>query len=277
MQANNAIITAGELLEMHDKGIIMIKPGSGLQEIGVNTMRCLTQDDIYNYCYVETYSSFEEHYPSYTGAPGLTTQMIQQNQTQQWVSIVDASGVGYSTPPITPDMVNVVSAVVGQNKGCTWNTVGPYHINRHGNSFNFNITKNSNPNLNFTVNVTTGRSDLSPLASYSLTTSQDYSGILYTGQLVNIEVAVPSNGTWQNNGFLHLEIWENNVLILKQFTYVDTSVGIQTSLKFENIRLMPNTNYLVKAYSKTGFKFNGAFSNVTGQHACNLVNTNGYS
>jgi hypothetical protein len=83
--------------------------------------------------------------------------------------------------------------------------------------------------------------------------------------LVNFSLVPP--GVWLTGGFLTMEVFENSVLQYSKTVYI--SANSSTVLTLNDYRIKFGVNYEFKGSSITISEFTGAYSNVTGQRACN--------
>ena len=84
---------------------------------------------------------------------------------------------------------------------------------------------------------------------------------------VNFSLTLPL--AWGIAGTLILEIWENSVLSYSKSLAI--AANGSGSLSEINYPIRFGTNYEFKGRSLMVTEFSGAFSNVTGQRACNLL------
>jgi hypothetical protein len=119
----------------------------------------------------------------------------------------------------------------------------------------------------FTAALSVGKDGTTPTATYTRSSvgSTDLSGNIRLGNLVNFSLVPP--GVWVTGGFLTMEVFENGTLHYSKTVYI--SANSSTILTLKDYKIKFGVSYEFKGSSVTISEFTGAYSNVTGQRACN--------
>ena len=265
--STNQLLTKADIISLYESGSILIKPGTGFVESeSINVAKELTRDVLNTHLYLDGYN------PGMDGTPvsGFTFYT-----TTESIYIPDPSvnGINPNSGQILMSFVSKVTnpsrvAHYGYNTGYTETLVSPT-LARHGNNgYTGTTIVASDASNTVRLRIKVGRKDLEQTTyTYATTgTTTELSNILRLGNYITV---VCETLTTPSNCYIHLEISENGVLTHNEIKYV---VGNGSgSITVDNFRILNNTNYIFKAYVIVSTPYDGAFSNVTGQRACNLL------
>jgi hypothetical protein len=276
-RANKALLTRQDLIDMSNDGLILLRPGSGIEYSGTAINKALSREEISNFAYVYG-NNFDI---------GGGTFVIQNIGGDGGGSLV---GFSYDTVTIQAFKPDPAVNGISPNSGTVTNvyTAVPhdkYRMTNYGTDPRFadyiisptvdtysktaKITNTQESSGPITSTLTIGKSGTTPTGTYSRSSSgsTDISGNVRLGNFVNFTVATTSS--WASGGTLFIEVWENGVLHYNKNLFISGSgTG---SLSINNYKIQYGISYEFKGKSSMVSEFSGAFSNVTGQRACNLL------
>jgi hypothetical protein len=265
----NQLLNKADVISLYESGSLLIKPGTGfIASESINVAKHLTRDVLNQHVYLDGYNpglidgeilltgiTFE-YYEELIFIPDPAVNGIDPNSGTYLASFVSK-----------PTILNRI-AHYGYNTGYT-ETVSSPTLARHGNNGYTGTTIVASDAANTVrLKIKIGRKDLEQTTySYSTTgTTTELSNILRLGNIITIQCETIST---PSNCYIRLEISENGRLTNNEIKYVAGN-GSGT-ITIDNFRIINNTNYTFKAYVTVSTPYNGAFSNVTGQRACNLL------
>lgn len=278
-RATKALITRQDLIDMANEGLVLLRPGSGIESSGEYINRVLTREEIVQYTYIDG-TPFNPEDGSGTFAirqvstgpesfgpvPGFLFDVVTQESFVQG-PIIDgkrANGGSVISTSVTVPTDKKRMTHYGIDARFADYIVSPA-VSVYGKTVH--ITNDRADQGLFTATLTVGKSGTTPTATYSRSSvgSTDISGNIRLGNFINFSLTLPS--VWPTGGTLILEIWENSVLqYSKKLTISAYGSG---SLSEINYPIKFGTNYEFKGRSLMVTEFSGTFSNVTGQRACN--------
>ena len=277
-RSTKALITRQDLIDMSNDGLILLRPGSGIENSGNYINKALSREEIANFAYVyggnfdigggvftsSVYFIGEQSYP----IPGFVYDLST-------VSIfkADPSVNGHTTN--TGSVTNVYTGIPHDKNRMTHygtdarfsDTIVSPTVDTYSKTIALVNNQETNGSLIATINI--GKNGTTPTATYTRTStgSTDLSGNIRLGNLVNFSLTLPS--VWPTGGILTMEILENGVLSYTQS--VSISAYGSSSITYNNYKIQYGVSYQFRGKSSIVTEFNGGFSNVTGQRACNLV------
>lgn len=278
-RATKALITRQDLIDMANEGLVLLRPGSGIESSGIYINKALSRDEIAQYAYIYggNYDIGGGIFTSsviFTGAETTApTPGFSYNLTTIEKFTPDASVNGRT--PNSGTITNVYTSVPSLKNRMTHYGVdasfSDYILSPAVSVYSKTVHINNQRTDQglFTATLTVGKSGTTPTATYSRSSvgSTDLSGNIRLGNLVNFSLVPPS--VWTTAGTLILEVFENSVL---QYSKSLAIAGYSTgSLSITNYPIRFGINYEFKGRSTMVTEFTGAFSNVTGQRACNLL------
>ena len=280
-RATKALITRQDLIDMANEGLILLRPGSGIENSGEYINRVLTREEIVQYTYIDGTPFNPEDGSgtfgiklvstgpeSFGPVPGFSFDIVTKESFVQG-PIIDgkrANGGSVISTSVTVPTDKKRMTHYGIDARFADYIVSPA-VNAYGETVHIN-NQRTDQGL-FTATLTVGKSGTTPTATYSRSSvgSTDLSGNIRLGNLVNFSLVPPS--VWPTAGTLILEVFENSVL---QYSKSLAIAGYSTgSLSITNYPIRFGINYEFKGRSSMVTEFTGAFSNVTGQRACNLL------
>jgi hypothetical protein len=278
-RAIKALITRQDLIDMANDGLVLLRPGSGIESSGNYINKVLSREEIANFAYIYggNYDLGGGVFTSsvvFTG-PETTAPTPGFAYDLATVSIFKPDPSVDGKNPNSGSITDVYTGIPQDKNRMTHYgtdarfsdtivspTVGVYSKTVHINN------QRAEQGL-FTATLTVGKSGTTPTATYTRSSvgSTDLSGNIRLGNLVNFSLVPPS--VWTTPGTLILEVFENSVL---QYSKSLAIAGYSTgSLSITNYPIRFGINYEFKGKSTMVTEFTGAFSNVTGQRACNLL------
>jgi hypothetical protein len=278
-RATKALITRQDLIDMANEGLVLLRPGSGIESSGIYINKALSREEIAQYAYIYggNYDIGGGIFTSsviFTGAETTApTPGFSYNVATIEKFTPDASVNGRT--PNTGTITNVYTSVPSLKNRMTHYGVdasfSDYILSPAVSVYSktVHITNDRADQGLFTATLTVGKSGTTPTATYSRSSvgSTDLSGNIRLGNFVNFSLTLPS--VWPTGGTLILEIWENSVLqFSKKLTISAYGSG---SLSEINYPIKFGISYEFKGKSSMVTEFSGAYSNVTGQRACNLL------
>jgi hypothetical protein len=275
-----ALITRQDLIDMANEGLVLLRPGSGIEVSGTNINKVLSREEIvqFSYLYGGNYDLGDGTFTSesvFTGpettapTPGFAYDVVT---IQKFVPDPAVDG----RVPNSGSITNVYASVPDDK-----NRMTHYGIDARFSDYilspavsvyskTIHLINQGVSGGPVTGTITVGKSGTTPTATYSRSSvgSTDLSGNIRLGNLVNFSLSTTAPG-WSGAGTLILEIWENNVLTYSK----NLAIGNNGSgtLSVNNWQINRGINYEFKGKSSIVTEFPGAFSNVTGQRACNLL------
>ena len=266
---------------MSREGLVLLRPGTGIENSGILINKVLSRNEIAQFAYIDG-SPFDREDGSntfvtrqayigpemYGPIPGFI------NTTETLERFVGLPAVGGIRP--MGGTIEYIPTVVpsDKNRMTHYGVDARFHdtilspaLNIYNKTIHIN-NQRTDQGL-FTATLTVGKSGTTPTATYSRSSvgSTDLSGNIRLGNLVNFSLVPPS--VWPTAGTLILEVFENSVLqFSKNLTISAYGTG---SLSITDYPIKFGISYEFKGKSSMVTEFVGAFSNVTGQRACNLL------
>jgi len=278
-RATKALITRQDLIDMANEGLILLRPGSGIENSGIYINKILSREEIAQFAYIYggNYDIGGGIFTSsviFTGAettaptPGFSYNVVTIEKFTP-----DASVDGRT--PNSGTITNVYTSVPSLKNRMTHYDVdasfSDYILSPAVSVYSKTVHINNqraDQGL-FTATLTVGKSGTTPTATYSRSSvgSTDLSGNIKLGNFVNFSLVPPS--VWPTGGTLIMEVFENSVLQYSK-KLVISAYGTG-SLSITDYPIKFGISYEFKGKSSMVTEFSGAFSNVTGQRACNLL------
>ena len=278
-RATKALITRQDLIDMDNEGLLLLRPGSGIESSGEYINRVLTREEIVQYAYIDG-SPFDPEDgsdqflyrvviigpESFGPIPGFTNETVTQFTFVQG-PIIDGrranGGSSISKSVVVPTDKKRMTHY-GIDARFTDYIVSPA-VNLYSKTVHIN-NQRADTGL-FTAALSVGKNGTTPTATYTRSSvgSTDLSGNIRLGNLVNFSLVPP--GVWVTGGFLTMEVFENSVLQYSKTVYI--SANSSTTLTLNDYKIQFGVSYEFKGSSITISEFTGAYSNVTGQRACN--------
>jgi hypothetical protein len=278
-RATKALITRQDLIDMANEGLVLLRPGSGIESSGIYINKILSREEIAQFAYI--------YGGNYDIGGGIFTSSVIFTGAE---TTAPTPGFSYNVATIekfTPDasvngrtpnsgtITNVYTSVPSLKNRMTHYGVdasfSDYILSPEVSVYSKTVHINNqraDQGL-FTATLTVGKSGTTPTATYSRSSvgSTDLSGNIKLGNFVNFSLTPPS--VWPTGGILILEVFENSVLqYSKSLTISAYGSG---SLSEINYPIKFGISYEFKGKSVMITEYDGAFSNVTGQRACNLL------
>ena len=279
-RATKALITRQDLIDMSREGLILLRPGTGIENSGILINKVLSRDEIAQFAYIDG-SPFDlengegfvirQAYIApemYGPIPGFINAV---ETLERFVGLPAVDGI----QPLGGTIESINTVVPSdKNRMTHYGVDARFHDTILSPALNIysktiHITNNRADQGLFTSTLTVGKSGTTPTATYSRSSvgSTDLSGNIRLGNLVNFSLVPPS--VWPTGGTLILEVFENSVLqFSKSLTISAYGTG---SLSITDFPIKFGISYEFKGKSSMVTEFAGAFSNVTGQRACNLL------
>ena len=279
-RATKALITRQDLIDMSREGLVLLRPGTGIENSGILINKVLSRDEIAQFAYIDG-SPFDlengegfvirQAYIApemYGPIPGFINDI---ETLERFVGLPAVGGI--QSLGGTIEYINTV-VPSDKNRMTHYGVDARFHDTIVSPALNvysktIHITNNRADQGLFTATLTIGKSGTTPTATYSRSSvgSTDLSGNIRLGNLVNFSLVPPS--VWPTGGTLILEVFENSVLqFSKSLTISAYGTG---SLSITDFPIKFGISYEFKGKSSMVTEFVGAFSNVTGQRACNLL------
>ena len=279
-RATKALITRQDLIDMSREGLVLLRPGTGIENSGILINKVLSRDEIAQFAYIDG-SPFDlengegfvirQAYIApemYGPIPGFINAI---ETLERFVGLPAVGGI--QSLGGTIEYINTV-VPSDKNRMTHYGVDARFHDTILSPALNVysktvHITNNRADQGLFTSTLTVGKSGTTPTATYSRSSvgSTDLSGNIRLGNLVNFSLVPPS--VWPTGGTLILEVFENSVLqFSKNLTISAYGTG---SLSITDYPIKFGISYEFKGKSSMVTEFAGAFSNVTGQRACNLL------
>ena len=277
-RANKALITRQDLINMANDGLILLRPGSGLENSGNYINKVLSREEIAQFAYIyggnydigggvftsSTYFVGESSYP----VPGFAYNLAT-------VSIFKPDPAVGGKSPNSGSVTDVYTSVPNDKNRMTHygtdarfsDTIVTPVVDVYSKTITLVNNQETNGSLIATINI--GKNGTTPTATYSRSSvgSTDLSGNIRLGNLVNFSLTLPS--VWSTGGILTMEILENGVISYTKS--VSIAANGSSSLTINDYKIQYGVNYQFKGKSFMVTEFDGAYSNVTGQRACALV------
>ena len=280
-RSTKALITRQDLIDMSEEGLVLLRQGSGIENSGNYINKILSREEIAQFAYLdgdpfdlENGTSFvfrfgEPNGESFLPIPGFVNDSVTIPKFTP-----DPSVGGYTTN--TGTITNIFTTVPSnKNRMTHYGVDARFHdtilspaVDLYGKTVHLTNSRADQGLFTATLTVTR-RGTPSPIATYSRSSvgSTDLSGNIRLGNFINLSLIPPS--VWPTGGTLILEVFENTVLhFSKSLTIAAYSTG---SLSIAEYPIKFGINYEFKGRSSMVTAFDGAFSNVTGQRACNLL------
>jgi hypothetical protein len=280
-RATKALITRQDLIDMANEGLILLRPGSGIESSGEYINKVLTREEMVQFAYLDcnpfdtgdnsgifVYRQISTGPETFVLPPGFLMDTVTE---QAFVPgpIIDGKRANGGS------VISTYITVPADRKRMThYGVDARFHdtilspaVDLYSKTVHIN-NQRTEQGL-FTATLTVGKSGTTPTGTYSRSNvgSTDLSGNIRLGNLVNFSLVPPS--VWPTGGTLIMEVFENSVL---QYSKSLAIAGYSTgSLSITNYPIKFGINYEFKGKSSMVTEFSGAFSNVTGQRACNLL------
>ncbi len=263
---------------MSEEGLVLLRQGSGIENSGNYINKILSREEIAQFAYLDgspfdledgslfLYRTVSTGPETFGPVPGFINDAATIETFVQGPVIDGKRANGGS---VTSKSVTVPS---NKNRMTHYGVDPAFHdtivsptVSLYSKTVYIN-NQRANTGL-FTASLTVGKSGTTPTGTYTRSTvgSTDLSGNIRLGNLVNFSLAPPS--VWLTGGFLTMEVFENSVLQYSKTVYI--SANSSTVLTLNDYRIKFGINYEFKGSSITISEFTGAYSNVTGQRACN--------
>lgn len=263
---------------MSEEGLVLLRQGSGIENSGNYINKILSREEIAQFAYLDgspfdlddgslfLYRTVSTGPETFGPIPGFINDTATIETFVQGPVIDGKRANGGS---VTSKSVTVPS---NKNRMTHYGVDPAFHdtivsptVSLYSKTVYIN-NQRANTGL-FTASLTVGKSGTTPTGTYTRSTvgSTDLSGNIRLGNLVNFSLAPPS--VWLTGGFLTMEVFENSVLQYSKTVYI--SANSSTVLTLNDYRIKFGINYEFKGSSITISEFTGAYSNVTGQRACN--------
>jgi hypothetical protein len=278
-RATKALITRQDLIDMDKDGLILLRPGSGIESSGEYINKVLTREEMVQFAYLDcnpfdtgdnsgifVLRQISTGPETFVLPPGFLMDTVTE---QAFVPgpIIDgkrANGGSVISTYITVPADRKRMTHYGVDARFHDTIVSPA-LDLYGKTIHIN-NQRANTGL-FTAALYVGKDGTTPTATYTRSNvgSTDLSGNIRLGNLVNFSLVPP--GVWLTGGFLTMEVFENSVLQYSKTVYI--SANSSTILSLKDYKIKFGVNYEFKGSSITISEFTGAYSNVTGQRACN--------
>lgn len=279
-RATKALITRQDLMDMAKEGLILLRPGTGIELSGTNINKVLSREEIAQFAYIDgnpfdledgsqfLLRSISTGPETFSPPPGFTNDSVTISKFTPSPAV---NGVRNNSGTIT----NVYSTVPADKNRMTHYGIdarfSDYIVSPAVSLYSktIHLTNNRADQGLFTATLTVGKSGTTPTGTYSRSSSgsTDLSGNIKLGNLVNFSLTLPS--VWPSGGILVMEVFENNILQYTKSVNIGAYGSSSLTLNDYNIRF--GINYEFKGKSIMVTEYDGAFSNVTGQRACSLI------
>jgi hypothetical protein len=277
-RSTKSLITRQDLIDMSEEGLVLLRQGSGIENSGNYINKILSREEIAQFAYLDgspfdledgslfLYRTVSTGPETFGPVPGFINDAATIETFVQGPVIDGKRANGGS---VTSKSVTVPS---NKNRMTHYGVDSAFHdtivsptVSLYSKTVYIN-NQRADTGL-FTASLTVGKSGTTPTGTYTRSTvgSTDLSGNIRLGNLVNFSLAPPS--VWLTGGFLTMEVFENSVLQYSKTVYI--SANSSTVLTLNDYRIKFGVNYEFKGSSITISEFTGAYSNVTGQRACN--------
>ena len=277
-RSTKSLITRQDLIDMSEEGLVLLRQGSGIENSGNYINKILSREEIAQFAYLDgspfdlddgslfLYRTVSTGPETFGPIPGFINDTATIETFVQGPVIDGKRANGGS---VTSKSVTVPS---NKNRMTHYGVDSAFHdtivsptVSLYSKTVYIN-NQRADTGL-FTASLTVGKSGTTPTGTYTRSTvgSTDLSGNIRLGNLVNFSLAPPS--VWLTGGFLTMEVFENSVLQYSKTVYI--SANSSTVLTLNDYRIKFGVNYEFKGSSITISEFTGAYSNVTGQRACN--------
>jgi hypothetical protein len=277
-RSTKSLITRQDLIDMSEEGLVLLRQGSGIENSGNYINKILSREEIAQFAYLDgspfdlddgslfLYRTVSTGPETFGPIPGFINDTATIETFVQGPVIDGKRANGGS---VTSKSVTVPS---NKNRMTHYGVDSAFHdtivsptVSLYSKTVYIN-NQRANTGL-FTASLTVGKSGTTPTGTYTRSTvgSTDLSGNIRLGNLVNFSLAPPS--VWLTGGFLTMEVFENSVLQYSKTVYI--SANSSSVLTLNDYRIKFGVNYEFKGSSITISEFTGAYSNVTGQRACN--------
>jgi hypothetical protein len=277
-RSTKSLITRQDLIDMSEEGLVLLRQGSGIENSGNYINKILSREEIAQFAYLDgspfdlddgslfLYRTVSTGPETFGPVPGFINDTATIETFVQGPVIDGKRANGGS---VTSKSVTVPS---NKNRMTHYGVDSAFHdtivsptVSLYSKTVYIN-NQRANTGL-FTASLTVGKSGTTPTGTYTRSTvgSTDLSGNIRLGNLVNFSLAPPS--VWITGGFLTMEVFENEILQYSKTVYI--SANSSTVLTLNDYRIKFGVNYEFKGSSITISEFTGAYSNVTGQRACN--------
>jgi hypothetical protein len=287
MLATKALITRQDLIDMDSEGLILLRPGTDISSSANNINRILTREEIDEYAYI-----FGQGMPIDNALDPVEIVVIQGPYLGPesygpvlGISFVTVTRETYIPAPsingISNNSITIITKSIQEpahkNRSVHYGidttyenevivSPGPYLFR---NTVYLTVANDSTNTINFEILV--GKTPGSETVySRSSTGTSNLSVDLKLGSYFKLK-ATPT--AWSKNGYIHVEIYQDGILVRSENIfkpYNDPATGLVYINEY--FRILKGINYEFKAYVVVGNLYNGAYSNVTGQRACNLLN-----
>lgn len=277
-RSTKSLITRQDLIDMSEEGLVLLRQGSGIENSGNYINKILSREEIAQFAYLDgspfdledgslfLYRTVSTGPETFGPIPGFINDTATIETFVQGPVIDGKRANGGS---VTSKSVTVPS---NKNRMTHYGVDSAFHdtivsptVSLYSKTVYIN-NQRADTGL-FTASLTVGKSGTTPTGTYTRSTvgSTDLSGNIRLGNLVNFSLAPPS--VWLTGGFLTMEVFENSVLQYSKTVYI--SANSSSVLTLNDYRIKFGVNYEFKGSSITISEFTGAYSNVTGQRACN--------
>jgi hypothetical protein len=278
-RATKALITRQDLINMADDGLVLLRPGSGIESSGNYINKVLSREEIANFAYIYggNYDLGGGVFTSsvvFTG-PETTAPTPGFAYDLATVSIFKPDPSVDGKNPNSGSITNVYTGIPQDKNRMTHygtdarfsDTIVSPTVGVYSKTIALVNNQETNGSLIATINV--GKNGTTPTSTYTRTStgSTDLSGNIRLGNLVNFSLTLPS--VWPTGGILTMEILENGVISYTKS--VSIAANGSSSLTINDYKIQYGVNYQFKGKSFMVTEFDGAYSNVTGQRACALV------
>ena len=285
MLATKSLVTRQDLVDLDARGDILLRPGIAIVAEGININKVVSREELYGYTWLigPNFPATEE------GESG--DQAVNIGGYFEGENFIPYSGITfesvtketYTFPPaidgIRNNSLTVTSKIVqrptygtrathyGTDTNFNQPIISPYVGNYSDGGAIMTVTNDSPNSINLRIVV--GKTGYTQTEySRSTTGTTNLGSILRLGNYFKLSVGPTA---WSANGYINLEVYENGVMIKKESLYKpynDPATGRMYINEY--FRILKGISYEFKAYVILGQLYEGAFSNLTGQRACNL-------
>lgn len=285
MLSTKSLVTRQDLVDLDDRGDILLRPGITIVAEGININKTVSREELYGYTWLAGPGSPGDE----EGDPGQ--QSVSIGGYFEGETFVPYPGITFES--VTKETYTYPPAVNGiRNNSLTITTkivqrpTYPTRVTHYGTDTNFNqpiisptvgsytdggaimtVTNDSPNSINLELIV--GKTGYTQTTySRSTTGTTNLGSLLRLGNYFKLRVGQASQ--WSSKGYINLEVYENGVMVRKESLYKpanDPATGIYIN---EYFRILKGISYEFRAYVVLGQLYEGAFSNLTGQRACNL-------
>jgi hypothetical protein len=281
MLATKALVTRQDLIDMAKEGLILLRPGVGIENSGILVNKILSREEIWQFAYIDgnpfdvddgtqifVYRQISTGPETFVLPPGF---LMETATIETFVPSPVIDGKRANGGSVTSKYVAIPQS---KNRMTHYGVDAAFHdtivspaVSLY--SKTLQLTNNRADSGLFTATLTVGKNGTTPTATYSRSSvgSTDLSGNIRLGNFVNFSLVPPS--VWPTGGTLIMEVFENGVLQFSK-SLVISAYGTG-SLSITDYQIKFGISYEFKGKSSMVREFAGAFSNVTGQRACNLL------